>query len=122
VTRFLQGAVAAVSLLFAGAAFAADTPAVGSPAPAFKLQDQTRKWHSLSDYKGTSVVLYFYPKDKTPDEFTSHKAFSVLSKRETFIINPVGRIAKYYAEVNPKGHSAAVLLDFKQLMAAASKG
>lgn len=61
-TRFLQGAAVAFSLLFAGAALAADSPAVGSPAPAFKLQDQTGKWHSLSDYRGKWVVLYFYPK------------------------------------------------------------
>lgn len=43
----------------------ADAPAVGSPAPAFKLQDQDGKWHSLSDYRGKWVVLYFYPKDDT---------------------------------------------------------
>ena len=65
-TRFLQGAAVAISLLFAGGAFAADAPAVGSAAPAFKLQDQTGKWHTLSDYKGKWVVLYFYPKDNTP--------------------------------------------------------
>ena len=55
----------AALLGFAGLAFA-DAPAVGSVAPAFKLQDQTGKWHSLSDYKGKWVVLYFYPKDDTP--------------------------------------------------------
>ncbi len=65
-TRLLQGAAVAVALLFAGAALAADPPAVGSPAPAFNIQDQTGKWHSLSDYKGKWVVLYFYPKDNTP--------------------------------------------------------
>ena len=41
-------------------------PAVGKPAPAFKLQDQMGKWHSLADYKGKWVALYFYPKDDTP--------------------------------------------------------
>ena len=41
-------------------------PAVGKPAPAFKLQDQAGKWHSLADYKGKWVALYFYPKDDTP--------------------------------------------------------
>ena len=38
---------------------------VGKIAPAFKLQDQNSKWHSLSQYKGKWVVLYFYPKDNT---------------------------------------------------------
>ncbi len=32
----------------------------------FKLQDQNGKWHSLEDYKGRWLVLYFYPKDETP--------------------------------------------------------
>ncbi len=40
-------------------------PSEGSPAPAFKLQDQAGKWHTLDQYKGKWVVLYFYPKDFT---------------------------------------------------------
>jgi thioredoxin-dependent peroxiredoxin len=40
-------------------------PAEGAAAPAFKLQDQTGAWHSLPEYKGKWVVLYFYPKDET---------------------------------------------------------
>jgi peroxiredoxin Q/BCP len=40
-------------------------PAQGSAAPDFKLQDQAGKWHTLSEYKGKWVVLYFYPKDFT---------------------------------------------------------
>jgi peroxiredoxin Q/BCP len=63
--RILQGAAAALTLALAGAALAADPPAVGSPAPAFELQDQAGKTHALSDYKGKWVVLYFYPKDFT---------------------------------------------------------
>jgi peroxiredoxin Q/BCP len=35
-------------------------------APEFNLQDQDGKTHSLKDYKGKWVVLYFYPKDDTP--------------------------------------------------------
>ena len=35
-------------------------------APDFTLSDQYEKVHSLSDYKGRWVVLYFYPKDDTP--------------------------------------------------------
>ncbi|WP_171407452.1 peroxiredoxin [Acinetobacter sp. 2JN-4] len=38
---------------------------VGQSAPDFKLQDQNGKWHTLSQYKGKWVVLYFYPKDNT---------------------------------------------------------
>ncbi|HJP04812.1 MAG: peroxiredoxin [Chromatiales bacterium] len=39
---------------------------VGSPAPDFHLQDQNGEWHSLEQYRGQWVVLYFYPKDDTP--------------------------------------------------------
>lgn len=35
-------------------------------APDFQLQDQHGTTHSLADYKGKWVVLYFYPKDDTP--------------------------------------------------------
>lgn len=39
---------------------------VGKIAPFFSLPDQTGAVHSLSEYKGQWVVLYFYPKDNTP--------------------------------------------------------
>lgn len=38
----------------------------GKKAPAFSLNDQDGKAHSLADYAGKSVILYFYPKDDTP--------------------------------------------------------
>ena len=45
---------------------AGDSPAVGSEAPGFKLQDQNGEWHELSDYQGSWLAIYFYPKDDTP--------------------------------------------------------
>jgi peroxiredoxin Q/BCP len=36
------------------------------PAPDFTLKDNEGVQHSLSDYNGRWVVLYFYPKDDTP--------------------------------------------------------
>jgi len=39
---------------------------VGDQAPAFELQDQDGATHSLKDYQGRWLVLYFYPKDDTP--------------------------------------------------------
>ena len=38
----------------------------GEKAPDFTLTDQNGKSVSLSDFSGTRVVLYFYPKDNTP--------------------------------------------------------
>ena len=38
----------------------------GQKAPAFTLKDQHGNTHTLSDYAGQHVVLYFYPKDDTP--------------------------------------------------------
>lgn len=54
-------------LIFLGltAPSAADV-AVGESAPPFRLQDQKGDWHSLDQYTGRWVVLYFYPKDDTP--------------------------------------------------------
>jgi peroxiredoxin Q/BCP len=41
-------------------------PDVGEPAPEFTLPDQTGREVTLSDLRGQSVVLYFYPKADTP--------------------------------------------------------
>ena len=173
-------ALVALSLVaFTGAAVAAP-PAVGQPAPAFKLQDQDGKWHSLADYKGKWVAIYFYPKDDTSgcttqacsfrdnifafnkegavilgisvDDVESHKKFAEkhslpftlladadkavsksygvlktymgvmeMARRDTFIVDPQGRIAKHYESVDPEGHSEVVLEDIKALKAK-SKG
>ena len=146
---------------------------VGSKAPNFTLSDQNRIQHQLSDYEGSWVILYFYPKDDTPgcttqacdfrdavkriiasksnvfgvslDSVESHKRFadknnlpfSLLSdesgevseaydslnnfmsfksaKRNTFIIDPDGKVAKIYLSVKPSTHSQMVLNDLNQL-------
>ncbi len=38
---------------------------IGTKAPDFTLEDQNGIAHSLSDYRGRKVILYFYPKDMT---------------------------------------------------------
>jgi len=144
---------------------------VGDKAPNFSLQDQNNIIHTLSDYEGQWVVLYFYPKDDTPgcttqacdfrdavkriiasksvvfglslDSVSSHKLFaekynlpfSLLAdekgevsklydslrkllgyaKRNTFIVDPEGNIAKIYLSVDPKTHSQMVLSDLESL-------
>lgn len=47
----------------------------GKKAPAFRLKDQRGQTHSLADYAGHPVVLYFYPKDDTPGCTTESCAF-----------------------------------------------
>ncbi|MAF84021.1 MAG: peroxiredoxin [Gammaproteobacteria bacterium] len=147
---------------------------VGEAAPPFRLQDQKGNWHSLEQYSGKWIVLYFYPKDDTPgctkeacafrdnifafedigaiilgvslDDVASHQAFaekyslpfSLLSdaektastnygvlnkigtftfaKRESFIIDPAGNIARHYDKVDAESHSVEVLADLKELM------
>jgi peroxiredoxin Q/BCP len=146
-------------------------------APDFSLPDQNGAIHTLSEYHGSWVVLYFYPKDDTPgctkeacnfrdslkelselgivvlgvskDSVTSHKKFAekyklnfpILSDpdhqvieqygawgekkfmgrtfmgiiRQTYLINPDGKIVKAYPKVNPTVHAQEILSDFKSL-------
>lgn len=59
--------LALIALAYVGTALPADeTPAVGSDAPGFHLQDQNGDWHDLQDYQGSWLAIYFYPKDDTP--------------------------------------------------------
>ncbi len=172
----LAATVLATTGLFSAAAQAGTAPAVGTPAPAFKLLDQDGKAHQLADYRGKWVVLYFYPKDGTPgcttqactfrdnifafrrmgvtvlgvsvDDSTSHaefakthrlpftlladsnkdaaKAYGVLrnylafeiASRQTFVIDPQGRVAKHYPEADPKDGQKVLLDDLARLQAA----
>lgn len=38
----------------------------GTKAPGFTLPDQNGKEHSLEEFRGKKIILYFYPKDNTP--------------------------------------------------------
>jgi thioredoxin-dependent peroxiredoxin len=169
VTTFLAVVVTALSLC-AGLALAADPPAVGAAAPAFKLPSQDGTPLGLADFKGKWVVLYFYPKDFTQgctieahgfqrdiaqyhaknavvvgvsvDSADSHKDFCAkegldfklladtdhkvsesygsfgergTAARNTFIVDPQGKIAKVFLKVQPTPHSAEVLAALDEL-------
>src|SRR5690242_3712611 len=58
-------AVSICACLAATALFAGEVPQVGQQAPSFELPSQDGSDHTLKDYKGKWVVLYFYPKDMT---------------------------------------------------------
>ncbi len=63
-------------------------PVEGTAAPLFTLPDQDGKEHTLADYRGKWVLLYFYPKDDTPgctieactirDQFKDFKAIDAV--------------------------------------------
>ena len=59
-------AIAGMGLAMAAAASAQDQPGatlkVGDQAPPFELQGSDGKVHKLSDYRGTTVVLAWFPK------------------------------------------------------------
>ena len=164
----------AVLLAFATAGFAqAQDVSEGAAAPDFELRDQDGQLHSIEDYRGQWVALYFYPKDDTPgctteacefrdnifafknldcqilgvslDDEESHKAFSEkhglpfplladtsgttadaygvkgkfgsvsIAKRQTFLIDPEGNVARHYEKVDPDTHSAQILADLEVL-------
>ncbi len=56
-------------------------PVVGDPAPDFSLPDADGRVHSLADYSGKWLVLYFYPKDSTSGCTTEAVEFSGLLPR-----------------------------------------
>ena len=160
-------------LLLAGATAYAEQVQTGDPAPDFELKDQDGELHSIEDYRGKWVALYFYPKDDTPgctteacefrdnifafksadcqilgvsfDDEMSHKEFAekyslpfplladtegaaadaygvrtkymgmTMAKRQTFLIDPDGNIAKHYEKVDPETHSKEILADLEIL-------
>lgn len=40
--------------------------AEGTPAPEFNIPDESGKSHSLNQYRGKKVVLWFFPRASTP--------------------------------------------------------
>jgi peroxiredoxin Q/BCP len=177
-TRVLVLALALCALPLLAAEDVGAPPAVGAPAPDFRLQDQTGRWRTLHDYAGQWVVLYFYPKDGTPgctkqvckfrdeivrvraagaevlgvsvDDVASHEKFAkehqvpfplladpdkatakaygvltskfgfTLARRDTFVIDPQGKIAKHYQDVDPEKNVEQVIQDLASLKAEAS--
>lgn len=111
---------------------------VGDPAPDFNLQSAEGDTYSLSNLKGKTTVLDFYPKDDTPGctkEACSFLNFPILSdtdsevskaygvykeknnygkkywgiERTTFVVDGEGQISKVYPKVKVEGHVDEVL-------------
>jgi len=62
----------------------------GMKAPSFSAPDQTGQTVSLSDFKGKTVILYFYPKDDTPgctvEACSFRDEFSVFKKKGAVVL------------------------------------
>jgi peroxiredoxin Q/BCP len=52
-------------------------------APAFSLSDQNNTTHSLEDYRGQWLIVYFYPKDDTPG--CTKEACSLRDNKQEFV-------------------------------------
>jgi peroxiredoxin Q/BCP len=53
----------------------------GKKAPAFSLEGSDGKTHSITDYAGKTVIIYFYPKDNTPGCTKEACGFRDLNKK-----------------------------------------
>jgi len=62
----LFGLFGALALVVSQMARAGELPKVGESAPDFDLPDQNGVKHTLQEFAGQWLVLYFYPKDDTP--------------------------------------------------------
>ncbi len=71
----VAGLIAIASFVLLRVARAGELPETGKPAPDFNLPDQNNQRHTLADYLGKWLVLYFYPKDDTPGCTTEACAF-----------------------------------------------
>ncbi len=78
----------------------------GKKAPAFKLNDQDGKAHSLKDYLGKKVVLYFYPKDNTPgctkEACSFRDEFAIFKKSNAVILGVSADAVKSHKNFSEK--------------------
>jgi peroxiredoxin Q/BCP len=62
----------------------------GDKAPAFKLEGDDGKTHTLSEFSGKTLILYFYPRDNTPGCTTEacdfRDAGAVYKKKKAVIV------------------------------------
>ena len=62
----------------------------GMKAPDFTLMGSDQKMHTLSDYLGKKVILYFYPRDNTPgcskEAEAFRDAFDEITSQNTVIL------------------------------------
>ena len=87
---------------------------IGDAAPEFELYDQNGKTHSIKDYAGQWLVLYFYPKDDTPGCIKEACAFRdeyrVITEQNTLVLGVSIDSQESHAEFAEKYHLPFPLL------------
>lgn len=73
---------------------------LNTQAPQFSLQDQDGVIHTLSQYEGKKVLLYFYPKDDTPGCTT--EACNFRDNHES--LTSAGLVVLGVSKDSPKSH------------------
>ncbi|NOX67971.1 MAG: peroxiredoxin [Gammaproteobacteria bacterium] len=89
---------------------------MGAQVLGVSLDDEASHKEFAEKY-GLPFPLLADPEGTTADAYgvkTRWLGISV-AKRQTFLIDPQGRIAKHYADVNPETHSAELLADLAEL-------
>ena len=90
----------------------------GDKAPEILGVDQTGKEIRLSDFAGSKLILYFYPKDNTPGctaEACRWREKKMAGRtymgtvRTTFIIDENGVITDIIEKVDTKNHASQIL-------------
>jgi peroxiredoxin Q/BCP len=102
VIKFFANVVSTL-LVFAGLSASVYGEAlVGEQAPDFRLQDQKGEWHTLKDYAGKWVAVYFYPKDDTPGCTKEACAF----RDNIFAFEDIGAVILGISLDDVKSHAA----------------
>jgi len=88
--------------------------AAGVPAPDFSLPDENGVTHTLSEFRGKFVVLYFYPKDDTPGCTTEacnfRDDYSAYEKAGAVILGVSPDSSKSHTKFKQKFHLPYTLL------------
>ncbi len=84
------------------------------PAPDFELPDETGTLRKLSDYRGSPVILYFYPADDTPgctkEACNFRDDYSQYEKADVTILGVSPDTVKSHAKFKAKYHLPFPLL------------
>ena len=87
------------------------------------VDDVTSHKKFAADHQLPFTLLADSEKKVARDYGVLHRMLGLmeLARRETFIVDPQGRVAKHYREVDPGSHSKQVLADLKVLQSPATE-